>query len=179
MGCCCSCLPMPKIIQEKTKVTQVNNPIQNKHGIEKKDRKKRLSTSPFHVIINTNQNFNAGSKELEDTVELLRQTTDKWILGENIRNYIIFKEGEWDDLIKIKTVQAVERGPKYNQPHVHCGVKIKHRAKVHIDCERLAALYNEALGWSGTEKRVFIRSRVHPVHKSFTDVITDYLNKNM
>lgn len=183
--------PSIKFSGKPTEITKVHKPEQNKKG-----RAKRTKTSNFHVIINSNFQENPGSEELQQKCDLLKKTTDQWLLGNNILPYIVFKapEGSFQDIESIETMSKVERGDKHDQPHVHCAVIIKHRTLVQLNPTKLVDLYNEALGWDEineresrkaaaedrtyTRKGCFVKIKVHRQFGDFKQVIADYLNKN-
>lgn len=179
---------MPKVKTGKTVVSDVNNPYQRKHGTEKKARKRRLRYSNFHLVVNTNQNCNPGSKQLEDTVKRLEQITDEWRQEDVIKDYIRHEPdpkengrvGVWDDLDDVETQATVERGPRLNHPHVHMMIKIAHRSFIKMDCEKLAYLYTRGLGiFKNSQQRVYVHSQAHANREDFATVVKNYINKNV
>jgi hypothetical protein len=164
---------------EETKVTDIKNPIQKKHGRTKNPFPK---TSNFHMVVNSNFQINPESRECEDLAQTLKQTTDQWRDPNVIGNYLKFLDGQGSFsnqyIGEIKTKATVERGPRFNQPHVHVMVMTQHNTKLHLNTEKLRDLYNEALGYDGKEKKVYLYVR-SAGKQSFEQVVTNYIEKNM
>lgn len=172
---------MPKVSNEATAVSDVNNPHQEKHGVSKKPRKARLRKSNFHIIINTNVRYNAGSQELENTVSRLRVLTDEFVKEGSIQNFMKFLDGgNWEQVESVKTKQTVERGPAYDQPHVHIMIMVDHRTKIHMDAERISQHFTRGLGlYNNTNSKVYVRVVAHRVQDSFEEVVSNYIKKNL
>lgn len=95
-------------------VTDVNSPDQVKHIKDIKTPRKQLRHSPFHLIVNTNKRYNAGSHQLEEECTKLQKVTAAIINDlDQLKNFIQFKEPghSWTDeyIKKVVTAAGVER----------------------------------------------------------------------
>lgn len=165
---------LPDVVEGGNEITDVHKQEQEHHG-----KKKRLSHSYFHLIVNTNQRANAYSTELDHMCRQLQKVSDPLLRQATVGNYIKFlKPGHsWTDeyIKKVFTLGRTERGEKYDQVHGHYMICIDHVSSVRLDLDKIHKLFTEGLGLPNVKLKVTI----FPANRDPMQVLKDYLNKNM
>jgi hypothetical protein len=157
---------------QEVQLTDVQNPIQNKHG-----KSHKLKHSNFHITINTNKRHNAESHELIEESQKLKEVADEILSPKVFPQFVIFKQtgDSWTPLVinNVRTKGAIERGDKFDQVHCHLLVCIDHYSMISINTGAMAAFAKERLGFP-----VYLHIRAKGQVRSPEEIWEDYLNKN-
>jgi len=117
--------------------------------------------SRWFITINTNKTSLDEVKRLRDAYEAMFN---------NIRRFFKFLEGSPQDIISSVDDPVIGIGNVYGRVHIHSLITVNHKAKIHLDYDKVREYFKRALGY--------------PVHfdaKSLKDTeinIRNYLLKN-
>jgi len=164
--------------RKPVQLSDVKNKEQHKHA---KRITKQLKHSYWHLIINTNQRYNAESLELITECKRLKNAADEFLTVAKIGECIQFliPEHKWDTnwIKKLSTDGAVERAPGTDQVHCHLMICIDHYSKIRLNSAKVKEHFMKHFP---ELKNLFIRYKVVRARSSFDPVqyLTAYIHKN-
>ena len=148
------------------------------HGLDEETGKPvKVSTSSFHITVNTNQRYGSKSAIIADMRPLYETLRDVWGDTSNVKQIIdIMKEGdEFESVIgDVSSDIGVEYSPVAGL-HAHCLMTITHKSKVRIQLDNLRGLLDKKMPHLA-KKAPYVHVRFVPDQKS---AVMNYIYKTV